>query len=113
MSDEKIIAPTTSDYSPNPQLSYLGTKTRLEFKESCLKQDKNTYDHGKVANIYIVYEISKNFNISSYSTLENCLFDAVSFTKNTDIDSINILDVELDLIDLHFFHTLVVELGEM
>ena len=32
----------TSDYSLNPQLSYLGNKTRVEFKGSCLKQDKIT-----------------------------------------------------------------------
>ena len=46
-----IPAPTTSDYSINPQLSYLGTKTRVEFKGSSLKQDKVTYDHGKIINI--------------------------------------------------------------
>ena len=86
MSDENITAPTTSDYKINPQLSYFGTKTRLEFKGSCLKQDKITYDHGKIVNIYIAYEISKNFNISSYSTLENCLFSAVSLIKNDDLD---------------------------
>ena len=51
--------------------NYLGTKTRLEFKGSCLKHDKIVYDHDKVVNICIVYEISKNFNSSSYSTLEN------------------------------------------
>ena len=56
LSDENITAPTTSDYSLNPQLSYLCTKTRVEFKGSYLKQDKITYDHGKVVNIYIVYE---------------------------------------------------------
>ena len=86
LSDENITAPTTSDYKINPQLSYFGTKTRLEFKGSCLKQDKITYDHGKIVNIYIAYEISKNFNISSYSTLENCLFSAVSLIKNDDLD---------------------------
>ena len=36
--------------------------------------------------MYIVYEISKNYNISSYPTLENYLFGAVSLTKNADID---------------------------
>ena len=40
----------------------------------------------KKVNIYIIYEISKNYNISSYTTLENCLFGAVSLTKNADID---------------------------
>ena len=36
--------------------------------------------------MYIVYEISKNYNISSCSTLENCLFGAVSLTKYVDFD---------------------------
>ena len=29
---------------------------------------------------------SKNVNVSSYPTLENCLFGVVSLTKNVDID---------------------------
>ena len=37
--------------------------------------------------IYIVYEISKNINISNYPTLENCLFGTVSLTKNADVVS--------------------------
>ena len=40
----------------------------------------------KIVNIYIVYEINKNFPICSYSALENCFFGAVSLTKNNDID---------------------------
>ena len=32
LSDENITAPTTSDNKLNPQLSYFGTKTRVEFK---------------------------------------------------------------------------------
>ena len=55
-------------------------------QEQNLIQDKVTYNHGKIVNIYIVYEISKNCSISSYLTIENCLFGAVSLTKNTDID---------------------------
>ena len=86
LSDENVTAPNTIDYSLNSQLSYLGTKTRVGFKGSCSKQDKVTYVHGKVVNIYIAYEIKKNFNISSYLTLENCLFGAFSLTKNADID---------------------------
>ena len=54
-------------------------------------------------NIYVFYEISKNFNISNYSTQENCLFGAVSSTKMLILISINILDIELDLIDMIFF----------
>ena len=33
-----------------------------------------------------MYEISRNYNISSYPTLENCLFGAVSLTKIADTD---------------------------
>ena len=44
------------------------------------------YDHGKAANIYIAYEISKNYDTSSYRTLENCLFGALALAKNSDID---------------------------
>ena len=69
-----------------PSLDYLDTKIRVKFNGSCLKQDKITYTHGKIINIYIVYDISKNYNISSYPTLENCLFGAVNLNKNVDID---------------------------
>ena len=57
--DDNITAPTTSDYKLNSQLSYIGTKTRVAFRGSCLKQDKITFNHGKVVNIYIVYELDK------------------------------------------------------
>ena len=49
-----------------------------------IKQDKITYTHGKIVNIYIVYEINKK-EISD-PTSENCLFVAVTLTKNADID---------------------------
>ena len=44
------------------------------------------YTQGKVVNIYFVYEISKNSNISDYLTLENCLSGVVSLTETADID---------------------------
>ena len=56
---------------------------KQESNGSCLKQDKITYNHGKVVNIYIVYEISKKFN-SDYPTLEKCLFVAVNLNENVD-----------------------------
>ena len=82
LSYERINSITASNYSITPQLSYYGSKIRVKFNGRCLKQDKVTYTHGKTVNIYIVYKISKNFNISSYPTLEKCLFGAVSLTKN-------------------------------
>ena len=44
------------DYSIATKLSYYGTKTRAEFKASCLNQDKvmYKYNHGTIANIYII-----------------------------------------------------------
>ena len=51
-----------------------------------MKQDKVTFNHGKLVNIYIVFEISKSINISDYPTIEDCLFGAVSLVKNADID---------------------------
>ena len=39
-------------------LNYIGTKTRVKFDRSCLKQDKITYTHEKTVNIYIAYEIN-------------------------------------------------------
>ena len=86
LSDERLNSNTASNYSITPEFSFYGTKTRVDFNGSCLKQDKVTYNHGTTVNIYIVYEISKNYNISSYPALENCLFGAVSSTKNANID---------------------------
>ena len=45
LSDEIMKLPTTSDNSLNPKVSYYGTKTRLKFRGSCLKQDKITFNH--------------------------------------------------------------------
>ena len=64
----------TPNYNITPNLDYYGTKIRVEFNGSCLKQDSVKFNHKKVINIYIVYKISKSINISGCTTLENCLF---------------------------------------
>ena len=86
LSDENITAPTISDYSLNLQLTYLSAKTRLEFRvlSFCLKQDKTKFNHGKIVNIYIVYELE--IYVKTNPTLVNDLFGAVSLTKNADIN---------------------------
>ena len=71
LSDEIINSVTASSYNITPELSHYGTKTKVKFSGSCLKQDRVTYNHGPIVNISIVYETSKNYNISSYPTLEN------------------------------------------
>ena len=58
LSAESIKPPTTSDKSITPALSYYGTKAKVKFTRSCLRQSKISHTHGKVVNIYIVYELS-------------------------------------------------------
>ena len=47
LSAESIKPPTTFDNSLTPALSCYGTKTRVTFTGSCLKQPKISYTHGK------------------------------------------------------------------
>ena len=87
MSDESINPTTTSDNSVARALNYFVKNTRVKFDGSCLKQDKITFTHGKIVNIYIVYEINVcNYVDSSDPALGNSLFDAVKLVKIADID---------------------------
>ena len=86
MSDKNINSIKTPNHSITQNLSYYGTQARVESDRSCLKQIKVTFNYGKVVNICIVYEISKDININDYPTLESCLFGAVTLTKNADIN---------------------------
>ena len=82
LSDESIKLPSTSNKMLNPSVDYVGTKARVKFNGNCLKQEKITFNHGKIVNIYIFYEINDYRNISSHPTLENCFFGAVKLTKH-------------------------------
>ena len=86
LSAVSIKPPTTSDNSLTPVLNYYGTTTRVKLAGSCLKQQKISYTHGKVGNIYIVYELGAPSSHDKDPTLKNCLFGAVILTKNADID---------------------------
>ena len=85
LSNEKISSVITSSYNRAPNLAYDNVKIKLKFVGSLLKQDKITYNHGPILNIYIVYRLSTS--ITSDITLENCLFGAVKITKNLKINS--------------------------
>ena len=86
ISNESIKPPTTCNNSLTPELNYYDTKTRVEFIRSSLKQSKISYTHGKVVNIYIVYELAASSSHDSDPTIKNCLFGAVTLTKNADIE---------------------------
>ena len=84
LSTENIDPPTTN---LSPSINYVGNKIRVKFTGSCLKQsNKLPYIHGKVVNIYIVYELGASSCNANDPTLKNCLFGAVALTKNADID---------------------------
>ena len=86
MSNEGIKPPTTSDNGLTPALSYYDTRIKVKFTGSCLKQTTHYYHHNKVVNIYIVHELGASGSTNSDPTLNNCLFGAVTLTKNADID---------------------------
>ena len=86
LSNDSIRVISTSDNSRNPTSSYYDTKIRVKFTGGCLKQPKISYTHGKVVNIYIVYELGASSSHNNDPTLKNCLFGAVTLTKNAGID---------------------------
>ena len=55
LSNGSIKPPATPGLAP--QLYYLDTKTVVSFPGVCSKQDKVTFNHGIVVNIYIVYRL--------------------------------------------------------
>ena len=88
LSDETIKPYATSDNSLTPLIDYYyGDNVRAKFNGSCLKQsNKLAYSYGTKVNIYIVYELGASGSNDSDPTLKNCLFGAVTFTKNADIE---------------------------
>ena len=58
LSNKKIKPPITANHSMFPKLRWTNnSRIRVEYKESCLKQDKATFIPTKVVNIFIVYEL--------------------------------------------------------
>ena len=72
----------------------------------CLTQDKLAFNHGKIVNIYIAYDLESNLN-NSDPALENCFFGTVKLTKRVISISKNILDMVLDLIQKELFNFLM------
>ena len=67
LSDGKINAPGTSSSNDQaPVLEYRGARIRLKFKGDLLRQNKVTYNHGKIVHIYIVYEIISTFTSQKF-----------------------------------------------
>ena len=86
ISNESIKPPATSNNSLNPRLSYNYTKIKVQFTGSCLKLPKFIFTHKKVVNIYIAYKLGASSSNLNDPTIKNCLFGAVTLTKNADIE---------------------------
>ena len=71
LSDETITPYANSDNSLTPWIDHYGTKIRLKFNKSRLKQpNKLTYDNGNIVNVFIVYEVSPSTFSNSSPTLK-------------------------------------------
>ena len=58
LSNETLTLYATSDNSLTPWIDYYGSKIRLQFNKSCLKQSNMlTYDYGHRVNLYIAYKL--------------------------------------------------------
>ena len=58
-----------------------------KFNGSCLKQDKIIFNHGKTANIYIVYDLNSNLN-NFDPTLENCSSMSLKIVRLISVNSV-------------------------
>ena len=91
LSAESITPPSATNIFLNPTLNYLDAKMRVKVSGSCLKQNKSTCTHRRIVN-----EINKkDWTTSSDLTLENCLFGAVTLTKNVNIDKYGYSDYRI------------------
>ena len=86
LTSESIKHPTTSNNSLAPAINNYGTKTRVKLTGSCLQQSKISYTHRKIVSIYVVYELGASSSNINDPKLKNCLFGAVTLTRNTDIN---------------------------
>ena len=86
LSNETIKPIATSDNIFTPLIDYYTNKIRVKFNGSILRQPKISYTHHNIVNIYIAYELGASTSYNNNPTLKDCLFGAVTLTKNTNIE---------------------------
>ena len=85
LSDESIRSLSISDGSLALSLNYINVRPRVKVDGKCLRQDKVTFVHKNIVNIYIIYEINLwNYFYSDDPTLPKLW--CVKFVKNADVD---------------------------
>ena len=66
VSNFKISSIQPNNYLLNPRIDYDTSKVRIKFDGSFLNAFPSSIIHGKILNIYIVYEITKFHGIDDY-----------------------------------------------
>ena len=68
LSNEKISSASNSN----------GTVPKIVYDNAKIKENKVTYNHGSIVNIYVVYRLTPKINLGGIGpTLQNFLFGAV------------------------------------
>ena len=81
------INSVSNSHGAVPKIVYDNARTKVKFNENILKQNKVTYNHGLIVNMYVVYRLTPKNNLGGIDpTLQNCVFGAIKLTKNVDID---------------------------
>ena len=80
--NEKVRLPTILNYRLSLKLEWHNSKIRVEFKGSCLKQDKVIFTLNNAANLFIAYGLDRWCqDLKADFTLKDCLMRAVNLAK--------------------------------
>ena len=99
--------------SITPRVSCYGTKTRVKFIRSCLKQPKISNTHGTIVNSYTFYELGASGSNNIDPTLKTVDSVQLHWPKTLILINMDIQIMELDLTEDQVFHFLVVDLVKM
>ena len=113
ISNESIKPPTTTDNSLSPRLSYYGTKMRVQFTGSCLKQPKFTFTHKKSSKYLHCLWINASSSHISDPTIKKLFIRAVTLPKNADIEKYRYSGYGIGFEEDPAFHFLVKDLATM
>ena len=88
LSNKNIKLPFRAKYIFPPKLVLINNcRIRIEFRVSCLKQEKVTVTSNNVVNSFIIYELGRwSQDLNSEFILRDCLFGAAKLTKIADPD---------------------------
>ena len=78
LSDEKLKSIEDDNF---PELLYDKEKTYLNFRNDVLAQEKITYAHDHIVNLYIIYSIPYITYKSNSDTIGQCLFGATDYNN--------------------------------